>query len=148
MAAPTASLHFTQEVFESLKEKDITWTDIELKVGRGTFLPIKADKITDHKMHSEEFEITDQSALELTKAIDENRKIIPIGTTSMRVLEFWGLYGKNKSFRGDCDLFIYPGFDFKVCDGIITNFHQGNSTLICLVAAFMGLDNIKSIYKI
>ena len=148
VAAPTASLHFTEDVFHSLKRKNIEWVDIELQVGRATFSPIKTNSIEEHIMHSENFVIGSESVNSIKKALSNNRKIIPIGTTSMRVLEYWATEGFPESLSGDCDLFIYPGFEFKVASGIITNFHQGNSTLICLVAAFMGLAKIKEIYKL
>jgi S-adenosylmethionine:tRNA ribosyltransferase-isomerase len=147
-AAPTAGLHFTPELLDRVREKGVKVEFVTLHVGLGTFRPVSADKITDHKMHSEHYylpKITADAILE-TKA--NGGKVISVGTTSCRTLE--SVYAKEGCIReseGWTDIFIYPGFQFKVLDGLITNFHLPESTLIMLVSALAGYDHIMNAYR-
>lgn len=141
VAAPTAGFHFTPELIEILKNKGVEFAEITLHVGLGTFLPVKADNIEDHKMHNEWVELTDKNAHLINNAKKEGRRVIAVGTTSVRTLE--GI-AKNlvgnvvEPWQGDVNLFISPGFDFKIVDALITNFHLPKSTLLMLVSAFGG----------
>jgi len=147
IAAPTAGLHFTENVFNELAKKNIEIIPITLHVGRGTFLPVKTDNIEDHTMHSEWYEITIQSAKMLNEAKKKNKKIIAVGTTSVRTLES---NFKDKLFHAkmdETDIFIYPGYAYKAVDGIITNFHLPESTLIMLISAFAEKEFIFKAYR-
>lgn len=147
-AAPTAGLHFTDNLLEKAKEKGIKIGFVTLHVGLGTFRPVKVDDITQHKMHSEHYEVTEETAelIENTKA--SGGRIISVGTTSCRTLESVAKkYGKIVACEGWTDIFIYPPYKFKVLDGLITNFHLPESTLIMLVSAFAGYDNTMFAYK-
>lgn len=147
-AAPTAGLHFTDDLLEKAKEKGIKIGFVTLHVGLGTFRPVKVDDITQHKMHSEHYEVTEETAelIENTKA--SGGRIISVGTTSCRTLESVAKkYGKIVACEGWTDIFIYPPYKFKVLDGLITNFHLPESTLIMLVSAFAGYDNTMFAYK-
>jgi len=152
VAAPTAGLHFTPELLQKLKEKGVRIEYITLHVGLGTFAPVKADSITDHKMHAEWVEV-DKNVLQTIIDTKKNKgRVITVGTTSTRTLEaIWPKMEnkdfKIKDFRDWVNIFIYPGYKFKVVDGIITNFHLPKSTLIMLVSAFVGSDVIKKAYK-
>ena len=148
VAAPTAGLHFTKELLEKIEEKGIELAYLTLNVGLGTFRPVNEDEITDHKMHSEFYTISQETADIIKKAREEGRRVIAVGTTSIRTLE--SVYQKNKRICKDSgwtDIFIYPGFEFKVVDAIITNFHLPKSTLIMLIAAFTSKDIILNAYK-
>ncbi|PIT87672.1 MAG: tRNA preQ1(34) S-adenosylmethionine ribosyltransferase-isomerase QueA [Candidatus Magasanikbacteria bacterium CG10_big_fil_rev_8_21_14_0_10_40_10] len=137
VAAPTAGFHFTPELIEALKNKGVQFAEITLHVGLGTFLPVKTEKIKDHKMHSEYVEITASNADKINQAKDEGRRVVAVGTTTVRTLE--GLVEqKNRivPYTGDVNIFITPGFKFKIIDGLITNFHLPKSTLLMLVSAF------------
>ncbi len=148
VAAPTAGLHFTEELLEKLKEKGVILSFITLNVGAGTFLPVKVEEITDHKMHSEYFEITEETANIINKAKKNNNKIIVVGTTSLRALESAPFEnGEIKPFFGDTDIFIYPSYKFKIPDFLITNFHLPKSTLLMLVSAFIGYQEMQDLYK-
>ena len=148
-AAPTAGLHFTKELLERIKEKGIEILYVTLHVGLGTFRPVKVDNVLEHKMHSEYFEISKEVADSLNKAKKESRKIIAVGTTTTRVLETVMLNSNSfKEMNGYTDIFIYPGFKFKAIDTLITNFHLPKSTLMMLVSALAGKDNIMNAYKI
>ena len=147
-AAPTAGLHFTKELLKELEEKGVKVKYITLHVGIGTFRPVKTENITEHQMHSEWFEIPQDTAEEITKAKAEGRRIISVGTTSTRTLEScYKAFGCVKACSMDTNIFIYPGFKFGVIDGLITNFHLPESTLIMLVSAFAGYENTMSAYK-
>jgi len=147
VAAPTAGLHFTDDLFKKLDEKGITRIEVTLHVGAGTFLPVKTEKISDHKMHSEWGEISKETASFLTKAKQEGRRIIAVGTTSLRLLETaTNDDGIIEAFCGDTDIFITPNYKFKAIDGMITNFHLPKSTLFMLVSALVGLNNMKTAY--
>ena len=147
-AAPTAGLHFTKELMEQIEKKGIKIEYVTLHVGLGTFRPVNVEDITDHKMHSEFYMMSKDTAIELNKAKKEKRRIISVGTTSTRTLEsIMNLYGEFKECSGWTDIFIYPGYEFKAIDALITNFHLPKSTLIMLVSALAGRDNIMNAYK-
>ena len=148
VAAPTAGLHFTKELLEKIEAKGIKLAYLTLNVGLGTFRPVNEDEITDHKMHSEFYTLSEETAEILNEAKKEGRRIIAVGTTSIRTLE--AVYQKNGKICADSgwtDIFIYPGFEFKVVDAIITNFHLPKSTLIMLIAAFTSKDIILNAYN-
>ena len=147
-AAPTAGLHFTKELMQKLRDKGVIFTEVLLHVGLGTFRPVKAEDITEHKMHSEYYEISADTAEEINRAKREGRRVIAVGTTSVRVLETCAdADGMFKAGFGETDIFIYPGYKFKAVDGLITNFHLPESTLIMLVSAFMGREEALEMYK-
>lgn len=147
-AAPTAGLHFTKELLLRLQEKGVKTEYITLHVGIGTFRPVKTENILEHQMHSEWFEIPEKTALEVQSAKNEGRRVIAVGTTSTRTLEAcYKTYGDVRRCSMDTDIFIYPGFEFGVLDGLITNFHLPESTLIMLVSAFAGYDNTMKAYE-
>lgn len=147
-AAPTAGLHFTKELIDRLKDKGVEFTEVLLHVGLGTFRPVKEENILDHKMHSEYFEISEETAEKINKAVKEGRRIIAVGTTSVRVLESAAnADGTVNAVKGDTDIFIYPGYKFKTVKGLITNFHLPESTLIMLVSAFVSREKVLEIYK-
>lgn len=148
-AAPTAGLHFTKELLKSIEEKGIDIAEVTLHVGLGTFRPVKEDDILKHKMHSEWYEINEDACNKINNARKNGGKIIAVGTTSCRVLESVSKKGEELvPMTGNTDIFIYPGYEFKVLDGLITNFHLPESTLIMLVSALAGYDNIMNAYKI
>lgn len=147
-AAPTAGLHFTKEMLESIKAMGVNIAYVTLHVGLGTFRPVKVEDVTQHKMHTEHYYIPEEAA----KTINETRKnggrVICVGTTSCRTVESCAKkYGEIKECSADTDIFIYPGFEFKCMDGLITNFHLPESTLIMLVSAFAGYDNVMNAYN-
>lgn len=147
-AAPTAGLHFTDELLTELKNKGVTVVEVLLHVGLGTFRPVKVDNILEHKMHSEYYEMTEEAASIINKALDENRRVIAVGTTSVRVLE--SVANENNKVvpgSGNTEIFIYPGYQFKVVKGLITNFHLPESTLIMLVSALCSREKILNLYK-
>ena len=148
-AAPTAGLHFTEELLDKIQEKGIEIANVTLHVGIGTFRPVKEDTVEAHKMHSEHFYIKQEDADKINKAKDEKRRIIAVGTTSCRVLESIAdeKTGKVKPIEGDTQIFIYPGYKFKCIDGLITNFHLPESTLLMLVSALAGRDYIMKAYE-
>ena len=148
-AAPTAGLHFTNDILNKLKEKGVTIVEVLLHVGLGTFRPVNEDNILNHEMHSEYIEVTEESAKIINEAKKENRRIIAVGTTSIRVLESaTDDDGIIHACKKDTQIFIYPGYKFKIVDGVITNFHLPESTLIMLVSAFCGYDETMNIYKV
>ena len=147
-AAPTAGFHFTEEIFNKLKEKGVEVIDVTLHIGLGTFRPVKVEDTKDHVMHSEVYEINEESAAKLNKAKEENKRIIAIGTTSVRTLEAnYSKYGYFKPTREATNIFIEPGYEWKVVQALITNFHLPKSTLIMLVSAFMGREFTLEVYK-
>ena len=147
-AAPTAGLHFTNELLEKIKEKGIEIINVTLHVGLGTFRPVEEDDVTKHVMHTEFYMMDKHAADRLNLAKKEGRRIIAVGTTSTRTLEtVMHKYGEFKECSGDTNIFIYPGFEFKAIDGQITNFHLPKSTLLMLVSAFSSRDNIMNAYK-
>lgn len=148
VAAPTAGLHFTNELLEKIREKGIQIVEIYLTVGLGTFRPVKVENIKDHIMHSEEFEIPQKTADIINKAKKENRRIVAVGTTSVRTLE--SSINENNELiaqKSSTDIFIYGNYNFKIVDAIITNFHLPKSTLVMLISAFMGKEKLFDAYK-
>lgn len=147
-AAPTAGLHFTTELMDRIKAKGVKIAYVTLHVGLGTFRPVKVDDVTKHKMHSEHYEVPEETAKLINETKKNGGRVIAVGTTSCRTLEsVAAMYGEIKLCEGFTDIFIYPGFEFKVLDGLITNFHLPESTLIMLVSAFAGYDFIMNAYK-
>ncbi len=146
-AAPTAGLHFTPELLETLGKKGIETGFVTLHVGLGTFRPVKVDNITDHQMHSELYTIPEETARMVTRAKQEGRRVIAVGTTSCRTLESAWKNGCLPACSGDTSIFIYPGYQFQVLDGLITNFHLPESTLIMLVSAFAGYEHTMNAYQ-
>ncbi len=148
-AAPTAGLHFTKELLEKIKNKGIIVVNVLLHVGLGTFRPVEETNILDHKMHTEHIEVTKETCGIINKAKEEGRRVIAVGTTSIRTLESsCDENGKLIPTNKDTGIFIYPGYKFKIIDGIITNFHLPKSTLIMLISAFAGLDETMNLYNI
>ena len=149
VAAPTAGLHFTKELIKKLKDKGIFFAKINLEIGLDTFKPITEEDITKHKIHTERFSISKSSVNKIIEAKNLGGKVISVGTTTTRVLEtVMSKYGYLKSCKGKTDLYIYPGYKFKIIDMLITNFHLPKSTLIVLVSAFAGRENILNAYNI
>ena len=147
-AAPTAGFHFTEELFEKIKANGITIVDITLHIGLGTFRPVKVEDTDNHVMHSELYEISSEACEILNKAKEEKRRIIAIGTTSVRTLEAnMQEFGKFTPIKKETNIFIKPGYEFKAVDCIITNFHLPKSTLIMLVSAFLGREFTLEVYK-
>lgn len=147
-AAPTAGLHFTNEMLDDLRARGINTAFVTLHVGLGTFRPVKEDEVLKHKMHSEHYHLPKETAELIKKTKAEGGRVIAVGTTSCRTLESVGTFFEDMDEReGYTDIFIYPGYKFKVIDGLITNFHLPESTLIMLVSAFMGYDNTMNAYK-
>lgn len=147
-AAPTAGLHFTPELINRLKLKGVEFATVELKVGLGTFRPVKEDDLTNHKMHTEWYEITEENAEIINRAKKEGRRVIAVGTTSVRTLETVAdENGYVKAQNGDTSIFIYPPYKFKCVDGLITNFHLPESTLIMLVSALLSREKVLELYK-
>lgn len=147
-AAPTAGLHFTEELMEKIKAKGVNIAYVTLHVGLGTFRPVKVEDVTNHKMHSEHYEIPEETASLINQTKQKGSRVIAVGTTSCRTLESVAtIYSEIKPCDGFTDIFIYPGYEFKVLDGLITNFHLPESTLIMLVSAFAGYDYIMEAYK-
>ncbi|HCA04514.1 MAG TPA: tRNA preQ1(34) S-adenosylmethionine ribosyltransferase-isomerase QueA [Ruminococcaceae bacterium] len=148
-AAPTAGLHFTEELMDKIRSRGVKIAYVTLHVGLGTFRPVKVDDVTKHKMHSEHYEIPEETARLINETKANGKRVIAIGTTSCRTLESVAArYGEIKPCEGFTDIFIYPGFDFKVLDGLVTNFHLPESTLIMLVSAFAGYDSVMNAYQI
>lgn len=146
-AAPTAGLHFTPELLNKLRAMGVEIVEVLLHVGLGTFRPVKADDITEHKMHSEYYCVTQKAADEINAAKAEGRRIIAVGTTSVRVLESASRDGKLHAESGETSIFIYPPYKFKAVDALVTNFHLPESTLIMLISAFMGRENALKMYE-
>ena len=147
-AAPTAGLHFTPELLKKIEDKGISLAYVTLHVGLGTFRPVKEDVITDHKMHTESYQVTNDTADLINRTKAEGGRVICVGTTSCRTVESCaGDDGKVHPGSGETSIFIYPGYKFKVMDGLITNFHLPESTLIMLVSAFAGRENVLSAYE-
>jgi S-adenosylmethionine:tRNA ribosyltransferase-isomerase len=148
VATPTAGLHFTQDLLSALENKGIERHWVTLHVGAGTFLPVKADDIADHKMHAESYEVSTQTAQAINKAKSEGRRIIAVGTTSLRTLESVADdSGRVAAGAGDTSIFITPGYRFKIVDGLLTNFHLPRSTLLMLVASLIGYDAMRAVYN-
>lgn len=147
VAAPTAGLHFTLELLETLKQRGVIVVTLTLHVGPGTFLPVRAEDITQHRMHTERYAISPQACDAINAAKREGRRVTTVGTTSTRVLESLAQMGSRiEAGQGETDIFIYPPFQFKIVDRLITNFHQPESTLLMLVSAFAGREFVLNAY--
>ena len=147
-AAPTAGLHFTKELLNKIKEKGINIAYVTLHVGLGTFRPVNVSDVTKHKMHTEYYEISKDTCDIINQTKEKNKKIVVVGTTSVRVLEtVMNKFGHLRESSGFTDIFIYPGYQFKIVDNLITNFHLPKSTLVMLVSALAGKENIMKAYK-
>ena len=147
-AAPTAGLHFTPELLRAIEERGIEIAKVTLHVGLGTFRPVKVDEITDHHMHSEFYQIDEEAAKKINRAKATGNRVICVGTTSCRTIESAAdESGHLKAKSGWTDIFIYPGYEFRALDGLITNFHLPESTLIMLVSALAGRENVLAAYE-
>ncbi|MDY5578315.1 MAG: tRNA preQ1(34) S-adenosylmethionine ribosyltransferase-isomerase QueA [Lachnospiraceae bacterium] len=147
-AAPTAGLHFTKELLEKIKDKGVVIANVTLHVGLGTFRPVKVENILEHHMHSEYYMISEEDATKINTAKESGHRVISVGTTSCRALESAAKEkGHIEAVSGWTDIFIYPGYEFKMIDGLITNFHLPESTLLMLVSAFAGKENIMAAYE-
>ncbi|MGB0770835.1 MAG: tRNA preQ1(34) S-adenosylmethionine ribosyltransferase-isomerase QueA [Paracoccaceae bacterium] len=147
VAAPTASLHFDEGLLDALIAKGVDITYVTLHVGAGTFLPVKVDDVTTHKMHKERGEVTPEAAAEILATKSAGGRVIPVGTTALRLVETAARdTGQIAPWKGATDIFIYPGFEFHVADALMTNFHLPKSTLIMLVSAFIGAERTKKLY--
>ena len=148
VAAPTAGLHFTEALLEKIKEKGVEIVDLFLEVGLGTFRPVQTEDVLDHKMHEETYEVPEKAVEIINKAKEEGRRVIAVGTTSIRTLESSvDENGRLVAGKGSTDIFIYPGYKFKVVDALITNFHLPKSTLLMLVSAFSSRELIMDVYR-
>jgi S-adenosylmethionine:tRNA ribosyltransferase-isomerase len=148
VAAPTAGLHFTPEVLARLKEKGIETAEITLHVGLGTFQPVRTERVEEHKLHGEVYEITPEAAATINRALEEKRRVVAIGTTTVRTLEYAAkASGRIQPGSGEAELFIYPGFQFRVVGALLTNFHLPQSTLLMLVCAFGERDHVLAAYR-
>lgn len=146
VAAPTASLHFDEALLAALAAKGVTFSHVTLHVGAGTFLPVKVDDISEHKMHAEWGRVSAEAAEEIAATRAAGGRVIPVGTTALRLIETAARGGQIAAWEGDTDIFITPGFEFNVTDGLMTNFHLPKSTLMMLVSALMGVQQVKDIY--
>jgi S-adenosylmethionine:tRNA ribosyltransferase-isomerase len=147
VAAPTAGLHFTNELVEQLKNKGVKFAFVTLHVGAGTFRPIKAKNLEEHRIHDEYFKLDEGNAQIINETRQQGGRIIAVGTTSVRTLETAADEDKAKALQGRTNLFIKPGFQFQMVDAVVTNFHLPRSSLLALVTAFAGLDNILASYR-
>ena len=150
IAAPTAGLHFTEKILSDIRERGIDTAFVSLHVGLGTFLPVRTDDIREHRMHSEDYEITAETADKINRAVSGGKKILAVGTTSVRTLESEAARCGGSRVEAGCrstDIFIYPGYEFGIVDHMITNFHTPESSLLMLVSAFAGKDNIDRAYS-
>ena len=147
VAAPTASFHFDVDLLYELVVRGVSFTYVTLHVGAGTFLPVKVEDVKTHKMHAEWGEVSEAASAEIAQTKAAGGRVIPVGTTSLRLIESAAREtGQIAPWRGETDIFIYPGFDFKIADGLMTNFHLPKSTLMMLVSALMGQDRMREIY--
>jgi S-adenosylmethionine:tRNA ribosyltransferase-isomerase len=152
VAAPTAGLHFTPELVDALKTRGVEIVEITLHVGYGTFQPVRADRVEDHRIEPERYELSESAAERINRALAERRRVIAVGTTTTRTLEGVAFGRPMDSHlvatgRGEIDLFIYPGFTFRVVGGLLTNFHLPRSSLLMLVSAFAGRDRVLAAYR-
>lgn len=148
VAAPTAGLHFTPEIIEQLHQSGIDTAEVTLHVGLGTFQPVRVEKVEEHKLHHESYEISEAVAEKINHSLNEGTRVIAVGTTTVRTLEYSAREsGRVQASKAEADLFIYPGFKFRVVDALLTNFHLPQSTLLMLVCAFGGTDHVLSAYR-
>ncbi|MBO9396847.1 tRNA preQ1(34) S-adenosylmethionine ribosyltransferase-isomerase QueA [Shimia sp. R9_2] len=146
VAAPTASLHFDEALLAALKARGVSFTHVTLHVGAGTFLPVKVENVKEHKMHAEWGRVTEAAAAEIAATKAAGGRVIPVGTTALRLIESAAAGGEIAPWEGNTDIFIYPGFEFHVADALMTNFHLPKSTLMMLVSALLGQDRIRNVY--
>ncbi len=148
VAAPTAGLHFTPEILEQIRARGVETAEITLHVGLGTFQPVHAERVEEHKMHRESFSISEDAAAKINRALDQRRRVVAVGTTTVRTLEYAARQGDGRidAGCGEADIFIYPGFQFRVVSALLTNFHLPRSTLLMLVSAFAGRENVLRAY--
>lgn len=146
VAAPTASLHFDQALLAALSAKGVQFTYVTLHVGAGTFLPVKVEDVTSHKMHAEWGRVSPQAAAEIAATKAAGGRVIPVGTTALRLIESAARSGVVQPWEGETDIFIYPGFTFHAADALMTNFHLPKSTLLMLISALMGQERVREIY--
>jgi S-adenosylmethionine:tRNA ribosyltransferase-isomerase len=149
VAAPTAGLHFTSEILERIRKQGIEVAEVTLHVGLGTFQPVRVERVEEHKLHREQYEISAEAARALNLARQEKRRVVAVGTTTVRTLEYAAQAaggGPIEAVRGEADLFIYPGYQFQIVDALLTNFHLPESTLLMLVCALGGRDPVMSAY--
>ena len=147
VAAPTAGLHFDQPLLQALADRGIGHVSVTLHVGAATFQPVRVDRIEDHRMHAEYLEVSAGVCAAVAQTRARGGRVIAVGTTSVRSLETAAGGGTLQAFSGDSRIFIYPGYEFRVVDGLITNFHLPESTLLMLVSAFAGLDRVRAAYQ-
>ena len=149
VAAPTASLNLTPELLERIKQKDVAVAEITLHVGLGTFMPIRVEDVTKHKMHQEYFEISAEVAEQIRHTKKQGWRVIAVGTTVTRTLEYAAekLIDGEGDITGEADIFIYPGYEFKIVDGLVTNYHAPGSTVLMMASAFAGWDNLRTAYE-
>ncbi|MEE9446533.1 MAG: S-adenosylmethionine:tRNA ribosyltransferase-isomerase, partial [Arenicellales bacterium] len=146
VAAPTAGLHFTDELLSALAAKGVNIAYVTLHVGAGTFKPVKVDDVSEHKMHQESIEVSEAVVQSIHQAKSAGKRVIAVGTTTVRALESAALQGALAEYKGATDIFIYPGFEFKVVDALLTNFHLPKSTLLMMISAFAGKATIDTAY--
>ena len=146
VAAPTASLHFDQPLLDTLAAKGVKFVHVTLHVGAGTFLPVKVEDVTTHKMHAEWGRVSEEAARAIADTKAAGGRVIPVGTTALRLIESAARSGKITPWEGETDIFIYPGFTFHVTDALMTNFHLPKSTLLMLVSALVGQDRVRAVY--
>lgn len=146
VAAPTASLHFDEDLLRQLADMGVGFTEVTLHVGAGTFLPVKVDDVTTHRMHAEWGEVTPEAAAQINATKAAGGRIIPVGTTALRLIESASGPEGIQPWTGETDIFIYPGYEFQIADGLMTNFHLPKSTLLMLVSALMGKDVMDRVY--
>ncbi|MDQ5886393.1 MAG: S-adenosylmethionine:tRNA ribosyltransferase-isomerase [Patescibacteria group bacterium] len=151
VAAPTASLNLTEKLLDSIKAKGVEIAELTLHVGLGTFMPIRVDDVTKHKMHQEYFEIPTETIEAIQRAKAQGGRVIAVGTTVTRTLEYVadqiGKANDDKDINGEADIFIYPGYEFKIVDGLLTNYHAPQSTVLMMASAFAGWDNLRNAYE-
>jgi S-adenosylmethionine:tRNA ribosyltransferase-isomerase len=150
VAAPTAGLHFTAEILERIKQRGIETAEVTLHVGLGTFQPVRVERVEEHRLHSEAYSISAEAAEKIGRAKSEGRRVVAIGTTSARTLEYAAQQGGGEvraAGTGEANLFIYPGYEFQVVGALLTNFHLPQSTLLMLVCALGGRENVLRAYQ-
>ena len=148
VAAPTAGLHFTPEILARLRERGIETAEVTLHVGLGTFQPVRVEKVEEHRLHQETYNISNSAAESINRALDDRRRVVAIGTTTVRTLEYAAREtGRVQAASGEADLFVYPGFQFRVVGAMLTNFHLPQSTLLMLVCAFGGKEQVMAAYR-
>ena len=147
VAAPTAGLHFTPEVLERIRQRGVEIAEVTLHVGLGTFQPVRTERVEDHKLHCERYHIPPETAEAVNRAVDEGRRVVAVGTTTVRTLEYAASHGRISAGSGEADIFIYPGYVFRVVRALLTNFHLPQSSLLMLVSAFAGKDRTLAAYE-